>query len=247
MKKLAVPVFVIPLASVVAVGCGSSDDEETAKPPPPTSVVVEQTGGKKDAKLKAPASVKAGLATITFKNSSQADGGAQLVRVEGNHPTAEVLKTGNSWGDKGTPLPDYIKLQGGIGAAKPGESKTVTQVLEPGNYLVLNVESGSYAEMKVTGTASGSAPNEAAKITAAEYSFTGTGLKTGKQKVVFENKGKQPHFIVSGPISPGKTIEDVKKAVSSEGVLRPARVRGEVVLRHRDHRGEAQSRWWTST
>lgn len=202
-------------AALVAAGCGSDEQKSSTPPQPQTSVVIEQTGGKKDAKLSAPASVKGGLATVSLKNSSQAPGGAQLVRVEGNHPTSEVLKAGNSWGEKGTPLPEWIRLQGGTGAAKPGETRTVTEVLTPGNYVVLNTDTGLHAEMKVTGSGSGSAPSAAAKVTAKEYSFTATGLKTGKQKVEFDNMGKQPHFMVAAPIAPGKTIDDVKKAFAS--------------------------------
>jgi hypothetical protein len=218
MKKTLLLVFVLSLASVVAVGCGSKKKKKKSGSTAPVAVTIEQTGGKKDAKLKAPASVKAGLATITLKNSSQADGNAQLVRVEGNHSTDEALKAGNSWAGKGTPLPDWIKLEGGIGAVRPGQTTSVTQDLPGGKYLVLNTDSESNprVDMEVTGSGSGSAPSEAAKIDAVDYSFTGTGLKQGKQKVLFDNKGKQPHFIVSGPLSPGKTIEDAKKAAQQE-------------------------------
>jgi hypothetical protein len=217
MQKTLLLVFVLVLASAVAVGCGSSKKKKKKSgTTAPVSVVIEQTGSKKDAKLKAPASVKAGLATVTLKNSSQADGNAQLVRVEGNHSTEEALKAGNSWGEKGTPLPDWIKLEGGIGMVRPGQTQAVTQSLPAGKYVALNIDSGSYADMKVTGSGSGSAPSEAASIDAVDYSFTATGLEQGKQKVMFENKGKQPHFVVAAPINPGKTIEDAKKAAQEE-------------------------------
>ena len=34
---------------------------------------------------------------------------------------------------------------------------------------------------------------------------------------MFDNMGKEPHFVVGLPIKPGKTIEDVKKSIAEEG------------------------------
>jgi len=49
-----------------------------------------------------------------------------------------------------------------------------------------------------------------------EYSFNATGLKAGKTKFTFENKGKEPHFVVATGIKPGKTIDDVKRFIQTE-------------------------------
>ena len=163
--------------------------------------------------MKAPASVEAGLAKLTLKNSSKSEGGAQLVRVEGSHTMEEVGKAGAAWGEKGKPLPDWFQLEGGVGSTKPGGSKSVTQPLKPGNYLAVDIESEASAPIKVTGSQAGPAPTSASRIDAVDYSFKASGLKAGKQTVLFDNKGKEPHFIVGGPIKPGQTIADVRKAV----------------------------------
>jgi hypothetical protein len=204
-------------AALVAAGCGEDDKKpDKSANAAPTAVVLELTGTKKDPKMSAPASVKAGPAQISFKNSSQGADGAQIVRVEGNHSAEETLKAGNPWGDKGKPLPDWITLAGGVGDADPGETKTATQSLKPGNYYVIGLEGNATAPMKVTGTESGPAPSSAQKIDAVEYKFTASGLKAGKQQVLFENKGKQPHFIVGGPLKKGTTLEDAKKSFQKE-------------------------------
>jgi uncharacterized cupredoxin-like copper-binding protein len=166
--------------------------------------------------MKAPSSVEAGLTKITFKNTTKKPGGAQLVRVEGNQTEEEVGKAGAAWGEKGKPLPDWFKLEGGPGNTQPGKTGTVTQNLASGTYYALDIDSNKGAPIKVTGSASGGQPTAGPTVEAVDYSFRASGLKTGKQTILFDNKGKQPHFMVAAPIAPGKTIADVRKGVASE-------------------------------
>ncbi len=99
---------------------------------------------------------------------------------------------------------------------QPGQTAIATQNLAPGKYYALDIDSNKSAPMEVTGSAGGGEPSATPRIDAVDYSFTGSGLKTGKQTVLFENKGKQPHFVVGGPINPGNTIADVRKFGSQE-------------------------------
>jgi hypothetical protein len=214
MKKLALCAFVVLLASALAAGCGSSKKKKKKSSAQTTqSISIERSA----AALKAPASVEAGLAEITVKNTGKKPGGAQLVRVTGNQTAEEVGKAGTAWGDKGKPLPDWLKLEGGVGNTKPGQSGKVTQNLAPGKYYALDIESNKSAPLEVTGSGGGSQPSAGPSVEAVDYSFKATGLKTGKQTVLFDNKGKQPHFMVALPINPGKTIADVRKVAASEG------------------------------
>ncbi|MDQ4072394.1 MAG: hypothetical protein M3088_05910, partial [Actinomycetota bacterium] len=105
-------------AALVAAGCGEEDKskDEGSAPSAPKAVALELTGSGKKATMKAPASVGAGLAKVTLKNSSKSEGGVQLVRVEGRHTTEEVGKAGAAWGEKGKPLPDWFQLEGGVGS-----------------------------------------------------------------------------------------------------------------------------------
>ena len=173
-------------------------------------------GEGKSAVVSAPESVEAGVVSVSFKNSTKKGAGLQFVRIVGDHTPAEVIKTGNSWGEKGTPLPKWIELKGGVPNAPPGTSETSTQTLEAGKYLALQLDGNQYAEFEVTGDAKGQVKAPAATIDATEYSFKTTGLKAGKNKVLFDNKGGQPHFVVGLPINQGKTIDDVKTFLKQE-------------------------------
>ena len=55
-------------------------------------------------------------------------------------------------------------------------------------------------------------PAEPAQVQAFEYSFKTDGLKKGKNTILFENTGAQPHHLVFASIKPGSTIADVKSA-----------------------------------
>ena len=96
-----------------------------------------------------------------------------------------------------------------------GESETVTQSLPAGSYMAVDIDTNANAPFEVTG-GGGESPTASASISATEYAFEATGLKAGANEVLFENKGKEPHFIAALPIKPGKTIADVKKFFRTE-------------------------------
>ena len=60
-----------------------------------------------------------------------------MIRVEGDHSTAEVVKR---WTERreGKPIPEWLFAGGGTGVTPAGQSQTVTQVLEPGTYYAFN-------------------------------------------------------------------------------------------------------------
>ena len=163
-----------------------------------------------------PKSVEAGSVRVSFKNAGKEGASAQLIRIEGDHTVEEALKAGEAWGDKGKALPDWVRLAGGTGFVNPGDEGTATQILEPGKYVVVDIDSNTSAELEVTGDGGGELPETTAKIEAVEYSFETSGLKAGTVELTFDNKGKEPHHIVAFPIKPGKTIADVKKFAESE-------------------------------
>ena len=115
----------------------------------------------------------------------------------------------------------------------------MTQTLKPGKYYALDLESNGSAEFEVTGDGEGEVEAPAATIDATEYSFKTTGLKTGKNEVLFDNKGGQPHFVVGLPINQGKSIDDVKTFLKEEKGKPPVHRAGQ--LRHRGHRGRRQA------
>ncbi len=203
-------------AAMPVAACGDDDSEGGGSSSEPAKVSMELKPDGKKASVSAPKSIEAGVVTVDMKNSTKKGGGLQFVRIVGDHSPAEVLKAGNSWGDKGTPLPKWIELKGGVANTPPGKSDTTTQSLEAGKYIALELESNAYAKFEVAGDGKGEVEAPAATIDATEYAFKSSGLKAGKTKVLFANKGGEPHFVVGLPINQGKSIEDVKTFFKEE-------------------------------
>jgi plastocyanin len=111
----------------------------------------------------------------------------------------------------------------------PGQVKKATMNLLPGSYYVVEAgtdqEDNSFAKaggirpLRVTGAASKAGlPSASTTITASEYSFgVPGGLKAGTATVRFENKGRQPHFLLAVPVAAGKTFDEAKAAFTSGG------------------------------
>lgn len=67
------------------------------------------------------------------------------------------------------------------------------------------------------GDAAAALPEAEATITTQEYSFDVPALEAGKSLIEFKNAGAQLHHVQMFPLSPGKTIEDVKTFFMTEG------------------------------
>lgn len=215
MRKTAAAAAAVLLG--VTAGCGSEDEKKSGSDAPkPTRAVVELTGTGKDLSFTGPRSIKGGLVEMQFTNSTKKGASAQLVGAGTGHTPQEALEAAQAWGEQGKPLPEWVRLPGGTGEVKPGDTTTVTQELPAGDYVVADIESNTNAPFKVTGGGATGSPSAPGRIAASEYKFTATGLKTGKQKIVFDNTGAEPHFIAAAQMLPGKTIADVRKFIEEE-------------------------------
>jgi hypothetical protein len=207
-------------AATIALGlgaCGSDDEKSGGEAKKERSrLAISISGSDKQPTVEAPKTVTGGLTEITVTNSARDEHSAQIIRFDKGHTAAEAIKQGNAWGDGGKPLPEWITITGGVGDVLPGQTGIAVQQLEPGDYVAFDLNTGASAEFKVSGEGAGGAPSAPASIAAVEYSFKATGLKAGKQKVLFDNKGKQPHLIAAAPMKPGKTIADVRKFIQTE-------------------------------
>ena len=213
----------LALAGTLALAaCGDDDDDSggssSGKADPQSGkAIFTISGSGKSTKVTGPSEARAGVLEFQLKNDAKKDAGLQIVGYEGDHTPEEVLKAGNAWGDKGTPLPAYIKLEGGIGNVPPGETGVVRQSLSAGKYLALNIDTDSYAEFEITGDGTGSLASTSGTITASEYGFeTAAPLPAGDTEITFNNSGKQAHHIVALPINDGKTIKDVATFLKDE-------------------------------
>ena len=216
IRALACALFAA-VAALALAACGSDDSSQ--------SLGFELSGAGKAAKFSGPESADSGEAEITFANETKDEAELQLIRVEGDHSAAEVAK-GLKDASSGKPFPDWFFAGGGLPAIKAGESKTVTQVLEPGTYYTANLESGppnptSMIPVEVTGDESDAELEADATVKAHEYTFEDEGLEAGKNEVAFQNDGAQPHHLIVAPIEGDATIEEVEKAFASKNGGKP--------------------------
>ena len=210
----AIALIAAVVLSAGIAACG--DDEEEGSKAQTLAVSVDAQN-----KLQGVKAVESGAVQIDFENQAKLDYGIQLIKVDGNQTAADVEKALESGEQEG--FPPWLHGAGGNGGTKAGKSSTSTQVLEEGNYFVIAMvdgEGGSkpiLAALKVQGgEGGGELPSTDATVTALDYSFQTSGLKPGKNTIVFDNTGKEPHHVVAAPISPGKTLADVKKFATSD-------------------------------
>ena len=203
--------------AVAAAGCGTGDEDKgSGEGSKPAKLTVQVSGSADKPQLTVPKTVKAGLVEIELKSTAEGEHGAQLVSADEGHTPQEALAAGGAWGEKGKPLPSWVNVAGGVGNVEKGETASVTQRLEPGKYVVADVETNASAAFEVTGEAGGGEPSAPATISATEYGFEASGLKAGRNEILFDNRGKEPHVIGAAEIKPGKTIADVRKFFQTE-------------------------------
>lgn len=214
--------FLLALGAIalIAAGCGDEEDsgdsgtgggggEASAQ-----ALTITVTGPDE---FEAPGSAETGLTEISLQNDSDRPANVQLVRVVGDH-SAEEVATAIKSAMRAGPLPEWFLLGGGTSEAAPGESVTVTQVLQPGTYYAVGRAPDSGVPITVEGEESSEEiPAGTATVTAEDYSFETEGLRKGVNQVVFENAGEQPHHLLAFPLAEGKTIQDVREFAEGPG------------------------------
>jgi hypothetical protein len=209
------------LIALLAIGalasCGGSDSDDAQK----LSFTAESKG--KSVTFTVPESAEAGLAEITVTNDSDAEADLQLIRVEGDRTPEEVVQ-GLGKAIQGQSFPEWFFAAGGVGTLEAGESATVTQVLQPGDYYAFNTESNgppdpkTVAVTKVSGEESDDELAEGdATVEGGEYVFNAETLPSGSTEILFDNIGAQPHHLIASKfISEDATAEDVEKFFKTE-------------------------------
>lgn len=211
--------------------CGDDDDStaggsasDTAEAAAVTFTTTEPAKGR--VAIDGPSSIDAGLVDITLRNSTKGPHDAQLVRVAGDQTARQVIDKVIDT-EEGAPTPDWAHAGGGVGSVEGGASGTVTQVLLPGTYYVVDTESGEgegppnarkggIAKFEVAGSEGGELPATDATITTDEYSFDPAGIKPGKNRLTFENAGNELHHVIAFPMREGAKFSEVTKLFASE-------------------------------
>jgi plastocyanin len=210
--------FLSLLAATALAACGDDGAQ---------SLTFELSGG---GAITGPQSADTGEAEITLENNGKEDGELQLIRVEGDHTAEEVVQgLGNAM--KGQPFPDWFFAGGGVSSTAGGESKTVTQVLEPGTYYAFNTEGSlpdakSVPALEVSGEATDEELGGDATVQAFEYGFNAEALPSGKTEITFENSGAQPHHLIASPAIGDATAKEVETFFKEEKGKPPLQEKG---------------------
>ena len=213
----------IPALALLAISFGGlaacGDKEENAQAQAaPKKVTIAATEAGKRSRLSLPKSVPAGLVTFEIANRGNAFHEAQLVRLDAGHTPEEALKVIAA---EGAPSPGWIHAAGGTGPAPPGGSRSATQRLRPGHYIVYDAPFQNQGQGLKFGVASfevkgeagrGGLPTASAKVEAYEYGFRASGLRTGNNTIEFSNTGNEAHHLIAVPYKPGATLGAVRKA-----------------------------------
>jgi hypothetical protein len=209
---------------VALAGCGGDDESEQ---PRRTVVVKAWDVSPEKPRLRAPARTRAGLVDIRLDNDGDTLHDAQLFRIEGDRSiddlTGEWLEALDS-----DPKPKWARPEGGVAPVKPGDSATVTQVLKPGRYLIVDTQEregvwpttngakGGFATLEVAGRPKGELPETSASITAHDDGFEADGVGAGEQEVTFTNAGEQLHHVVALPLPGNAPFSEAAEAVREE-------------------------------
>ncbi|HEY7137724.1 MAG TPA: hypothetical protein VIB48_21905 [Acidimicrobiia bacterium] len=221
---------------MVALGaCGSSSSGKaksgaaahTASVTPPV-VDVTASGANGTWSFQFPPTIPGGVITMRLHNTSASDShDLQLVRSDGTHTADEVKAVVTK---DGVPIPDWLHAAGGVSDVAPGQTGEATFELPAGHYFYFCTDDtngvdhsthGMFGEIDVTGNSGASLPTPTAHVTASEYKFDTSGLKAGDNLVEFKNSGIQLHMVLAAPMQPGKTLADVKTAMSSDNQSAP--------------------------
>jgi len=214
------------IAAMALTACGDSEDSQEL------SFTVESKG--KSSVVTAPETAEAGLAEITLTNDTDSEADLQLLRVEGEHSHEEVVE-GFGEAIQGKSFPEWLFAAGGVGTLGAGESATVEQVLQPGDYYAFNLEAGGppkpqdAAVTEVTGEESDAEIEEGdATVEAAEYVFNTDTLPSGEVEIDFDNIGAQPHHMIASKLKGDATAEDAEKFFKTEKGAPPMEEKGTV-------------------
>jgi hypothetical protein len=225
-RSPAASVLLLVPTALAMSACGSDDKKSsTSGGAKPAELSVSVTEAGKGAKFTVPASTKGGLVNVTLANKGKKPHGAQLIRLTGNHTTAQALKT--IGGNK--PPPSWLRAEGGPSAVPGGQTGSATVILPAGKYAVVDTGGpGSAppasADFTVTAGTGGKVPSAPTTIAAAEpghhkfkWQISGT-LKPGDNRLTFVSKGKDSlHFVGAFRVNGDPSLAKVEKGLSSNG------------------------------
>ncbi len=204
------------LGSSAGAGAGDSAASELAAAPAANVVTITAT----DYSYEAPTEIPAGLTTIRLVTEGKEIHHATLVKLEDGKTIedfeAAIRKPG--------PPPAWMVAEGGPNPPRPGGTFEETQLLEPGNYVIVcfipspdgvpHVAKGMLRPLTVTpaperNTADVAMPVPDVTVKLLDYGFDSSApLTAGKHVIRIENDAAQDHELVLIRLAPGKSVEE---------------------------------------
>jgi hypothetical protein len=233
MRHMIVAPLSILFVSVLS-SCAQSEKElprnEAATAPNLVSLAATEYA------FEAPDTIPAGWVTLQLANKGGEVHYGHIVQLElGKTPKemvdayAEAIRTSAA-------RPKWVKRFGGPGGTAPGGSSSVTQYLEPGNYVwICPVEDDKghphfakgefkpfvvHASAPVPATRPPAPPSDV-EVRLTDFSFSiDPALQPGQHTFRVVNTGLEPHDIVLMKLAPGRTLEDVQTLMNPERARR---------------------------
>ena len=216
--------------SAVLSGCTPRDDtpRQTVGTAAPNVVSLTAT----EYALQAPDSIPAGWTVLRMANRGSEIHYGHMVRLDSGKNVQQMVDAYAEAIRTSGPRPKWVTRFGGPGGAAPGDSSSVTQFLEPGNYVwICPVEDndghphfakGEFKSFVVHPTSTPAASQAAAPeadmvVRLMDFSFAlDTPVTAGRHTIRVENAGMQPHDLVLMKLVPGKTVEDIRTWMNPE-------------------------------
>ncbi len=218
---------VVVLAAAVGAlsacaGDAAKPADTTAAAPVATSVeptVVTITA--KDFAYDAPDTISAGVVTLKLVNQGPELHHVQLMRLDDGKTVADLTE-GLKQMKPGSPPPPWIHDVAGPNSPIPGGEQSLTQQLEPGNYVIIcmipsadhvpHAMKGMLRALTVVPATGATAPLPTADITVGmtDYAWEVTpAITAGKHVIKLTNSAEQSHEMFIAQLAPGKTVAEM--------------------------------------
>ncbi len=229
---------------VVVVGlgltaCGSSSKTSTTPTTKASGAAAEESKAPEvavtatDFSYTLPSSVPGGVVKLSLTNSGAQAHDLQLLTIDGTHTKDEIVE---NFASEGAPIPPWLHAAGGVGTVGPGAPPSAAYVkLAPKTaYWYVCTESTDdnkpHTSLGMIGTFTtadsspvAELPKTDATVKAKEYGFDIKGIKAGEQLVNFTDSGPaEIHHFVAFPMQPGKTLDEVKAFLATQGPPDPS-------------------------
>lgn len=198
----------------------------------------------KDYSFDAPAEIPSGLTTIRLVTEGKELHHASLIKLD-DGKTIDDFKQAIA---KQGPPPAWMVAAGGPNPPHPGGTTEETQMLEPGNYVIVcfvpspdgtpHIAKGMMRPITVTSSTAHNAsavaaPSPDVTVKLVDYGFESSKpLTAGKHVIRIENDAAQDHELVLVRLAPGKSAQDVATWLEKQAGPPPGEPLGGIAAIH---------------